>query len=614
MASMNGSGAANLGRPPAGRYRRAARRSGALAAGEAARLGPALPPVSTSRDRMTSTPSATDPDLQPRRARQAVRSVPPVVWLLTGLHVAIMATYSFLYLPYTNPDEAQHEDMVMAWHDGDGLARPTERTLSAGVGNGAARSLRAFFQHPYADDEVVPRGERPTFAELGGLDPFAGDEVTRRIAVGEPFPNQMTQHPPLYYASLAGLLAVTPGADGLAWDQTVGYLRLVNVAMLAPLPLLAWAAARPLARSPAVPVLAATVPLLLPGVSRIGGTINNDNLLILLSGIVMALAVRVCVGHLGLRLAVTIGAVTGLALLTKGFALVLPLVVAGSYPVAWRRERQQEGIAVPWRPALAALGVAFAVGGWWWVRNLVLHGRVQPGGFGPEARARMRPPVVPDSVNRNPVEFVDGFTAEMSRRIVAWLGLVEPPYFPFRLAFVIMVLIAAGVVLAMVLRRSEVPRGIAVVCVVLPVAILAIVAQGSFRNWWRYQVFNGVQGRYLYAGVVGVAMVAAAGWTASVRPRARPWLPLGSLAIAGVAQAVAAAIVLDTFWMPPDPGGLAVLDLEHGLAALARWSPWPMGLTAMPLLAVALLGSASAVACVRFALRSDREPADRAPA
>lgn len=566
---------------------------------------------------MTPSPLTDNP---PRlaRARRRLRAVPAVVWCITGLHVALMATYTLLYLPYTNPDEAQHQDMVMAWRDGDGLAGPAERTLSAGVGNGAATTVRAFLARPYTDDEVPARGERPTYEEQGGYDPFAGDEVTRRISVGEPFPNQTTQHPPLYYATLAGVLEVTPGVDGLAWDQLVGLLRLANVAMLAPLPLLAWAAARPLARSPVVPVLAAAVPLLLPGVSRVGGTINNDNLLILLAGIVSVLVVRVCAGRVGLRTAAVVGAVTGLALLTKGFALVLPPIVAGAYLVAWRRGRG----AFPWRPLVVAQAVAFAVGGWWWVLNLVRFGRVQPGGFGSEARALMRPPEVPDDVARRPLDFVDGFTAEMSRRIVAWLGLVEPPRFPFRFALLIMVVIAAGVVLALVLRRSEVPRGIAVLCVLPTVGLLSFVAVNSYSSWWRYQVFNGIQGRYLYAGIVGVAVAAAAGWAALARPRARPWLPLGALGLAAVAQVVAAAIVVDVFWMPRDPGALEVLELDNGLATIARWSPWPVAITALPLLAVAILGPATAAAAVGFARReagaagpgSSSDPVDAAPA
>src|SRR5882724_6102610 len=64
-------------------------------------------------------------------------------------------------------------------------------------------------------------------------------------------------------------------------------------------------------------------------------------------------------------------------MLTKGLALVLPLPVAAVYLVAWLRHR---------RPPFAAVGMAAvlsaAIGGWWWIRNLVVFGAVQPNGVG----------------------------------------------------------------------------------------------------------------------------------------------------------------------------------------------------------------------------------------
>lgn len=525
--------------------------------------------------------------------RRGIRSVPVLVWLVTGLHVAIMATYTLLYLPYTNPDEPLHHDMAAAWFDGEGVIDPGERQLDPGIDGGFAITLDAYVKRPFTDDSVEPRGDRPSLDELA-----AGRETAY------PYPNQMTQHPPLYYGLLAGVLLVVPGEESWAWDQVVGLLRLTNVVLLAPLPLLAWAAVRPVTRSAAVAVAASTVPLLVPGLSRVGAAINNDNLLTLLGSSLIVLLVRVCLGDVRLKLGVLVGAITGMALLTKGLALAFPPVVLCAYVIGWWRQRG----SFPWVATLGAQAVAFAVGGWWWVRNVVRFDALQPVGVGPEALAEIRGPRTPDSVPRDLFEFVDGFFGEISRRIVAWLGLLEPPLFPYWLAALIMGIVGVGVVVCVARRkRSPAPLGVTLVAILPTLGILAIVAYGVYGSYrWNLQ-FNGSQGRYLYPGIVGISLVTAAGWSA-VAARARRWLPLAFVLLAGLAHGMAAKVIVATFWLPPRTDGTRIDDGDVALDTIARWSPWPSFVTAIPMLAVLVLAVSVAVAAIVFAVRGDREP------
>jgi small subunit ribosomal protein S36 len=528
--------------------------------------------------------------------RHALRSVPRLVWLVTALHVSLMAAYALLYLPYTNPDEAQHHDMVVAWLHGDGLTAPGERFLTAGVGDGHDFAFGVFQAPPFTDHDVPPRGERPTAEALGG----------NRRATNHTLPNQMTQHPPLYYSLLAGIVYVVPGDSGWAWDQGVGFLRMINVLLLAPIPVLAWAAVRPLTRSTVSPIAAAMVPLLIPGLSRVGGTINNDNLLTLLAGILTVLLVHVCLGNLRLRMAIAVGTVTGLALLTKGWALAFPLIVAFAYLVGWRRTRG----SLPWKPALSAQLVAFAVGGWWWVANWVRFGEVRPNGYGQEGWEQLRGPKAPDSLPRDTVEFLRGFAERLGQRSVAWLGRLEPPLFPFRLALVVMVIMALGVVFAFVLRRrAEISLGVAALGVLPTIAILSMMMITSYDSWKDYLIFMGAQGRYLYPGIVGLALVVAVGFSAALS-HSRRWLLLGILALAGIIQYVAANIIADTFWSPRGSGGLRVDRIDNVLAAVGRWAPWPVGLTALPFLGILVFGVATAADALRLGLTGDRVPTD----
>lgn len=545
---------------------------------------------------------ATEPGTPPvsgryrlaRSLHRLLRSVPRVIWLITGLHMCLMASYAFLSLQYTQGDEAQNHDMVVAWMNGEGLTPPGERQLATGVLESHRLVFSIYHAPPFTNHDPPPRGERPTRGELGGDKPTTGEQ-----------PNQMTQHPPLYYAILAGIQYAIPGDPGWAWDQSVIFLRMINVLILAPLPILAWAAVRPLTLSVAAPTAAAMVPLLFPGIARVGGSINNDNLLILLGGILTALLIRVCLGNLRLRMAVAVGTVTGLALLTKGFALAFPPVVALAYLVGWRNARG----GVPWMQALVAQIVAFAVGGWWWGLNLLRFGVLQPGGRGSEAREQLHGPKVPDSVPRDSLEFVQGFAQRLSNRIVAFLGRLEPSAFPFRLALVVFGVLGVGAVCTLVLRkRSDISLGVVAIALLPVVGILLIVVGGSYRHWNEYLVFSGVQGRYLYSGIIGVAVVTATGWS-GLLSGTRRWLPLGLLVLAGMVQFVAAKIVVDIYWLPPGFGGLRPDRVSKAFAEIARWSPWPVGITILPFLGIVAFGVATAVDTVRLGLRGDQNGA-----
>jgi 4-amino-4-deoxy-L-arabinose transferase-like glycosyltransferase len=525
--------------------------------------------------------------------------VPTTVWLLTALHVASMLAYTVLYLPYTNPDEAQHHDLVVAWTTGDGLAEPGERFVVRGVGEGWTDSMVSFYFPPYGDDGFPPRGQRPTFEELGGSAPFDPVGFPGR---GPDLPNQLTQHPPLYYAGLSVVQAVAP--DGLAWDQLVGLLRFVNVALLAPLPILGWAAAKRLGAPPVAAVAAAAFPLLVPGLTRLGGAINNDNLLILLTGILTVQLLGIARGSVRTPTLVAAGVTAGLALLTKGFALAFVPAIALAVLLGGRRV----GARWPWRAWAISLGTAFVAGGWWWVLNVVRFGTVQPNGYGDFPREEIYGPPAPAGLPRDLLDFVDGYIDQLSRHLVATLGLLQPPVFPFPLTMLVVVAVAIGVGAAVLRRpgRAGPPgrRSIILATVLVPLAgTAAILTQGVYAHWRTYLVWQATQGRYFYPLGVGLAAAAVAGWSGLVG-RLRRWLPLGALAIGLTVQVVALRLVVDHFWAPraaPDRSDA----LGDAAQAIVDRSPWPAVLTVAPFVVAVVLWVAVTVSAVRDGRRAD---------
>ena len=535
-----------------------------------------------------------------RRSGGPSQRVPLVVWATTALHVGLLLAFAFLYPPFTGFDETQHVDAVLSIRHGDGWPAPQERELSEGIVAVATPVLQAASQLPFSDDELLPRDERPSVAELG----------VERDSVGQLLPNQITQHPPLYYALQAGVLAVLPGSADWAYDKTVGVLRLVSVLLMAPLPLLAWATARALRAPPLVGQVAALLSVSVPQLQRVGSSVNNDAAYVLAFACVLLLLARVAGGDVRRRTVVLTGVGVGVAMLTKGFALVLPLPVALAFLVGARR-----GGARPasWTagllPAFLSLTVAFAVGGWWWLRNLLLYGRVQPSGWPASYRDVLRlEPRGPDEPARL-TDFVAGSYSRLSERF--WGGLeinyVGPDTFPHwwtdTLAAATAIALLAAVVAA---RRDRLPLTVAVL---VPFACtLGVIVYGIWTGFTYSPDFPGAQGRYLFGNLPSLAAAVALGLVALTR-RASRAVPVGAALLAVGMQVAGLYSVLSRSWLPVYDGRGRAARYGDALDGILDYAPWP---SAVPLTAFALTGLAVVavlVLAVRLAVVGERQPA-----
>jgi 4-amino-4-deoxy-L-arabinose transferase-like glycosyltransferase len=534
---------------------------------------PPAPSAEAPPDQRTDQRPAAPPAPAPAPDRPR-RRVPALVWAITGLHVALMALTSILYPPFSGYDETWHVDMVWSYYNGDGIYGPGERILDRGV-EAAVNGLPS----PVSPDRsrygvagVTPRGERRSFDSLDDGKP-----------TGFRTPNQMVQHPPLYYAGEAAVLQLVPGYRDLAYDQQVWLMRLLSILVVAPLPLLAWAAARTLAGDGPVALVAAALPVTLPGLSRVGGSVQNDNLLILLFGLVILVVAKVLAGDLRPRTGLAAGVLTGLACLTKAFALVLPVFVTAGYAVAWARHRRLP--LVPWLLAMASCAV---LAGWWWVRNLVLYGAVQPEGVGAYWLARLEGQG--GASGGTTAEFVGRFWPRFSMRLWGGIGYPENPRLALWLTWAWFLLLLAGAGLGVVfgLRGRWGRAGAATLALpwVMVTVILFVVAHGEYLDNRR---LPGIQGRYTYPALVGLAVLFAVGTCRLARSRAR-WLPLAVLAAGLLTQAYAWALLVRSWWLiPPDAPPARLQAWWDTLVKILDAAPWPVGLSALPFVAVPLL-------------------------
>ncbi|MCW2499454.1 MAG: hypothetical protein JWN87_1130 [Frankiales bacterium] len=493
------------------------------------------------------------------------------MWVLVGLGAALLCVYALLFPPYTGFDEPQHVDMTLAVQHGEAWPwpGPGELPLSLGV---AASSNPVYFgplsRHPYTNDPYPDH--RASLAELGGRAPSAQN-----------YPNQMVQHPPAFYLMGAGLLALLPGDADWPYDRVVGVLRLLSIALLVPLPLLAFHAASRLTASQPAAVAAAALSLAIPGLTRVGASVQNDNLLILAaSGLLLGL-VRVATGDLTRRTAVAVGLLTALALLSKGFALVLPPVVLLAYALNRRGW---------WRSAAVALGVG-AVGGSWYLVNLLRFGTLQPEGLGAVADADFRGPATP-GVARPLTTYATTVAQTLDRRFWGAIGTPDSPGLSPRVCW----LLTAVAVLLAVVALVTLKRRLALGMLLLPLPLTLLVVVAGSLPWYRFNGrLPGVQGRYFYPCVLGLLVVAAVGLVAVLRRRAA-WAPLLAVLFALVMQAWALSIVLREYWLPGS-------DVAAGIEGIAHWSPWPAAVTVLPFLALVVLAPAALLLVAREPLR-----------
>ncbi|WP_462183682.1 DUF2142 domain-containing protein, partial [Frankia sp. AgKG'84/4] len=340
------------------------------------------------------------------RPWRILRSAPPAVWVITLLFTAMLAGWSMMVPQYHAPDEPNHVDAVMRLVEGRGWPHPGHANVTrGGVGAimqapyGGWQSTRDLSAGPFTAAESTPRDKRPSWQTLENTPaPRGGIQ-------------QLVQHPPLYYWVDAQLLKALPGdAADLRWDEIIGILRLISVLMVAPLPLLAWAGANRLSDGSRVAgICAALVPLAVPELAHIGSSVNNDNLLVLTGGLTTVAVVHVLRGDTTPRTSIYTGAFLGLALMTKSLAIVLVPMAVLAYVVAWSRARRDAralraarpagqptdtapiklaevgpvgpsaaALRVPWRQIALGGAVMIALGGWWWIVNVVRWGKFQP--------------------------------------------------------------------------------------------------------------------------------------------------------------------------------------------------------------------------------------------
>jgi hypothetical protein len=504
--------------------------------------------------------------------------------LITALVTLVGVLWAVLTPAFRAPDEPQHLNSVLRLAYGGGWPAAGEALVGPAVDD--ARDQAAL-----ATDVPGRHVDRPDVSAFVDVPPTRDAErstVTAANALADPVPagtdtrgldpqvvDQMTQHPPLYYAVAAGVLHVT-GTVEARWDVQLLVLRLFDVVLLLPLPLLTAAVVRRLSGSQPAALVAAVFALFVPQVGHILGSVTNDALVMLSGATTAYLCVRVLTGDLRPRTAAALGAVVGVGLLTKVMAVfALPVVVAAYLVASGPRGRRAAGV-------LIAGGAALAVGGWWWLRNLLVLGTVQPVGIPDRFVASWEPQglwyFLRVAVTNVTWSFFGNF---------GWLD-IRLPHAVFWTAAIVVAALCAYAVVRGPARRAT------VVLLLQPVALWCGVLVNAWPDYAAHGWISAVQGRYLFAGLLALGTGTALGLFALLGTRLRGAVPW----VVGAGCVAAASGLAYGFWGFYQGPGQSLPD------AVARWAGWSP-LTALQLVlvgsVVVLAGIAAVLASVRFA-------------
>ena len=395
----------------------------------------------------------------------------------------------------------------------------------------------------------------------------------------------MPQHPPVPYLMQAQLLKaerwLLPGHGVPSMDKELGLLRLLDVLLVLPMPLLAWAVVARMGGSDRAGTVAALLPLGVPQLLHIGSALTNDALLILEGGLLAVLLTGVGRGVRSRRTDLAVAAVLGLALLTKAFAVMyIPWVAAAYVLGAWTLRR--------WRVLLDGLVAgagALAIGAWWWVANWVREGEPAPTTETLTRTEAQQPP----GFEPEPLRFLLHFPGRLLSRTWAWVGHGSPKFeLPVAVTVVLsLVVLAAGGIAWWTARRGRftgepapastsaegdgvgevverAPRRVDVVIAWLPAVLITVfVARRALGLYETTGKVAFIQGRYLYSALVPPLAVVGLG----VARALGRWAVLSTLAAVAVVQAWVLGEVVDGAWSGPGTFG----SVRGALA----WSPWP---------------------------------------
>ncbi len=485
-------------------------------------------------------------------AASGMRGVALIVGLATVMFYGIMVIWACVTPDFRAPDEPQQVSTTLRLayvhsYPAPGAARiyvPVKASY-ADVGFGGI-GLNTIVG-------LVPL-HRPTSTQLTSetMSQLGADLASERQPLSPYDYDQMTQHPPGYFAIMAVAARAFDVIDKTPHTALL-ILRLCSALLLAPLPFLTFRIGKVLGATPAVAAAASFLPAGLPQLTHIGGAVNNDALTITLGAAVTWLALEFVTRRSVRGWAIGLGVAMTALLWTKGTALPMLIVVAAAFLLRAKRFGLRQTVGDALLTTLCILpGLA------WWVANVVRFGSLQPDGY-PKSYTDLLP-----HGHITVAHWLHGFFPGLTRSFFADFGWLEAPP-PALVTAVITVAVLALVAVGIV--RSGERWATALLAQLSWIVPLIAIMDTSYSASNRIGALQGVQGRYLFVGVAAIA--AAIGIAVGGRQLNTTSTPSWLCALLPVLALITAALGL--------AAGVAHFYLGNGFSGevgtFSAWSP-----------------------------------------
>lgn len=440
------------------------------------------------------------------------------------------------------------------------------------------------------------------------LPPLAADRPAFGALIGDhaenPLVNPMSQHPPTYFLVQA-VVARALDFTTRRWDVVILGMRIADVVVMTAVPPLVWAAVRRVTRSPRLAVAAAGALLLVPQLAQLGASVSAWVPVIAAGALTTWLGARVLTGDRSWWTALALGGALalGTAVMAGGF-IAVPFAVAAvlcarpdgpsaaDEPSVTRRSTDLGSRLLR---VLVVLVVPAVTTGWWWVRQFVATGTVQPDAFPATTTAW------PKDEGPAPTQFAGAFWNGLSESFWGRLGRYEWPLSPVIVdTFTVVALVA----LVWAATRRTADRRTMLVAAVFPVTALVVVLVRDYATYVGHTGVTVNQGRFLFPAVAALLVLQAVAWRglvvdARVRRRlGRAVLVVGPLvAVAGLALVYSGAYQ-----------SLQFTVTSVGVNLLATTTPYGLKPLAAVLVALVVVGGTALVAGWVLLGRADRGP------
>ncbi|MHB1162863.1 MAG: DUF2142 domain-containing protein [Chloroflexota bacterium] len=395
------------------------------------------------------------------RALQQVAAL-AALWVIVVAGMALASGYALGVPPWNNPDEPAHYNYVR---------------------------------------HVATTGELPELKpgdwDAGLLERLKSSKFPRSESVDSIA--YESHQPPAYYLVAS---PVYSAAARLPLVERVPALRLLSVLLSGITVVLAFLAVRAIfPEETALQLAVAGLIAFLPMRSSVAGSISNDALAEMVATLLLLLMVHVLRTGFRRRQALLLGALLGVALLTK-------MTVYGYVPLALAvgllAPRQgKNGGSSRWRLLGLTLLVALLVGGWWFVRNGMLYGPTDLFGLQRHDQVVVGQPRF-EQLN---LETLDYFATTLFRSFwgqFGWMGILIDQWL-----YTALKLVSAAAAFGLLLFLARVVLGKSPLSshqrdslAVMGLALAVVAAQVVLYNL----SFIQAQGRYLYPALLPIAL------------------------------------------------------------------------------------------------------------